>query len=176
MTKMFFVHESHGPRVYPVRKSILRILCTNLAHTTTDPFVTIYYPYHPFAGRCLRCYRIYAGPPKAYLVQLPKRRVSVPAWMTEEKAAHLKIQDFPSVDISNLLSIADILMGFLPGQESCSSLLDEKTHSRKEHDHGPFNPAKASLGSTRGRDSSSSRGSKRACRSHGTSSPRGSKS
>ena len=56
-------------------------------HNTSDQVITVLYPFHPLVGQRFLPVFVNQKPRRSFRVQLPERRLTIPAWMTEEPGA-----------------------------------------------------------------------------------------
>ena len=143
-----------------------------LAHNTSSRYVTIHYPFHPLAGTRFRPERTILGPPPAYILHRLERRLTIPAWMTEEWAFRLTVVDGPHVDVESLLHLAQITHDFSSSFDSTPRILPSNSVSGEDGEHGsnaastsdPVRGTSPKPPSRRQRESRRSRGSAGAAR------------
>jgi hypothetical protein len=130
--------------IAPEQKDVIERILHSHNHNTNCSIITIYYSFHPLRGRQFHPVRTCVGPPMVHVVKLPERRLSIPAWMTEEAASALKLSDLPSVSAERLLEIKALLDN--PVLDLCSSsrILTTNSLSEEDRDHEPIDPASPS--------------------------------
>ena len=101
-------------------------------HNTNSPLITVHYPFHPYAGQRLRCYKVSGGPPESYATVAGDRRLSIPAWMVEVSASKFRLSDSHQIDVDRLQEIAKVVQVALASLTHPSFILSEKPKPRKE--------------------------------------------
>ena len=105
---------------------------TNLAHTTSSHYIVVRYPFHPLCGQRFRPVKVLSGPPAAFSIELPDRRLSVPAWMTEEAAASLQLVETPCLSLEALLGLSSLLELNAASHGSCPTISDQQTEGNRD--------------------------------------------
>jgi len=78
-------------------------------HNTSGQIIAVLYPFHPLVGQRFLPIFVNEKPRRSFRVQLAERRLTIPAWMTEEPAASCELQDAPLVSVDVLLDLAGMV-------------------------------------------------------------------
>jgi len=136
-------------------------------HSKTATYsITVLYPYHPLVGQRFRPVFVNQKPRRSFRVQLPERRLTIPAWMTEEPAASFPLREAPCVAVDALLDLASLLDHVRRDPTSACGRMPENSVAGEDQVDGQEAEATASGGGGR-RRRAATRSRRKSSKGHG---------